>query len=55
MLGAPHVVWHMPLFLIGNIRWSDVAFLPAFAVVLTCMHSNRGCSQVVVPLRTSSS
>jgi membrane protease YdiL (CAAX protease family) len=50
ILGGLHVLWHLPLFLIGNIQWSDVVFVPAWAVVLTWLLNSSGGSVLLLML-----
>jgi uncharacterized protein len=50
VLGGLHVVWHLPLFLIGNIQWADIVFLPAWAVVLTWVLNSTGGSVLLIML-----
>jgi membrane protease YdiL (CAAX protease family) len=42
LLGAFWVLWHLPLFLNGSIRWSDIVVIMAVSVVLAAVyHSGR--------------
>jgi membrane protease YdiL (CAAX protease family) len=50
ILGTLWIGWHLPLFLTGNIHWSDVVFIPAFAVVLTWVFNSTGGSVLLVML-----
>jgi membrane protease YdiL (CAAX protease family) len=50
VLGGLHVVWHLPLFVVGEIHWSDIVFIPAFAVVFTWVLNGTGGSVLLMML-----
>ena len=44
------VVWHLPLFLIGDIQWPDIILMPAFYIALTWIYNNTRASILMVML-----
>jgi membrane protease YdiL (CAAX protease family) len=50
ILWAGLVVWHLPLFLVGEIHWSDIVWLSGFAVIFNWVFNNTGGSVFIVML-----
>lgn len=50
ILWAGLVVWHLPLFLVGRIHWSDVVFLIGFVVVFNWIFNSTSGSVLILML-----
>jgi uncharacterized protein len=50
ILWAGIVVWHLPLFLVGEIHWSDILFILGFVVVFNWIFNNTGGSVLILML-----
>jgi len=48
ILWAAIVVWHLPLFLVGEIHWSDIVFLMCFVVVFNWIFNSTGGSVLIL-------
>jgi uncharacterized protein len=44
------VVWHLPLFLVGEINWSDAVWLFGFVVIFNWVFNNTGGSVLILML-----
>jgi hypothetical protein len=50
ILWAGLVVWHLPLFLVGRIHWSDIVFLMGFVVIFNWIFNSTGGSVLILML-----
>ena len=50
ILWAGLVVWHLPLFLVGEIHWSDTVWLFGFVVIFNWIFNNTGGSVLILML-----
>lgn len=48
ILWAGLVVWHLPLFLVGRIHWSDIVFLIGFVVIFNWIFNSTGGSVLIL-------
>jgi hypothetical protein len=48
VLWAGLVVWHLPLFLVGEIHWSDIVWLFGFVIIFNWIFNNTGGSVLIV-------
>ena len=44
------VVWHLPLFIVGEIHWSDVVFILGFVIVFNWVFNNANGSVLILML-----
>jgi membrane protease YdiL (CAAX protease family) len=44
------VVWHLPLFMVGEIHWSDVVFMLGFVIVFNWVFNNADGSVLIIML-----
>jgi uncharacterized protein len=44
------VVWHLPLFIVGQIHWSDVLFILGFVIVFNWVFNNANGSVLIIML-----
>jgi uncharacterized protein len=44
------VVWHLPLFIVGEIHWSDVVFILGFVIVFNWVFNNANGSVLIIML-----
>jgi membrane protease YdiL (CAAX protease family) len=44
------VVWHVPLFMVGEIHWSDVVFMLGFVIVFNWVFNNADGSVLIIML-----
>ena len=50
MLWIGLVVWHLPLFIVGEIHWSDVVFILGFVIVFNWVFNNANGSVLILML-----
>jgi uncharacterized protein len=50
ILGVFVVVWHLPLFLVGEIQWSDIVFIMGFVIVFNWVFNNANGSVLILML-----
>jgi uncharacterized protein len=43
-------VWHLPLFIVGEIHWSDIVFMIGFVIVFNWVFNNANGSVLIVML-----
>ena len=44
------IVWHVPLFIVGEIHWSDVVFILGFVIVFNWVFNNANGSVLIIML-----
>jgi uncharacterized protein len=44
------VIWHLPLFLVGEVHWSDILFILGFVVVFNWVFNSTGGSVLILML-----
>src|SRR5829696_6140236 len=44
------VVWHLPLFIVGEIHWSDIVFILGFVIVFNWVFNNANGSVLIIML-----
>jgi hypothetical protein len=50
ILGVFVIVWHLPLFIVGEAPWSDIVFLMGFVIVFNWVFNNANGSVLILML-----
>jgi membrane protease YdiL (CAAX protease family) len=50
ILGVLFVGWHLPLFIVGEIHWSDAVFILGFVIVFNWVFNNANGSVLILML-----